>query len=152
MKITSKGEYAAQAVLYLAIKHPVVVPIQEIAERHNIPLKYLEHILLTLKNAGILRSRRGIKGGYQLNREPARITVGEVLHAVDGNFAQSACVEVSSGAGGGYSDVHAYGLKSLWDEVQSAVEKILNQTTFDDIRRRSMAAMQARSEYIHFEI
>ncbi len=76
MKITSKGEYAAKAVLYLSLKDPEIVTIQEIAERHNIPLKYLEHILLLLKNAGVLCSRRGIKGGYHLNKQPQLITIG----------------------------------------------------------------------------
>src|ERR1022692_4149330 len=96
MKITAKGEYAAKAVLYLSLKDPEIVTIHEIAEQHNIPLKYLEHILLMLKNAGVLRSRRGIRGGYQLGKPPARITIGEVLRIVDGDFAGGSCPEASS--------------------------------------------------------
>ena len=123
MKITSKGEYAAKAVLYLSVKHPQVVTIQEIAAQQKLPLKYLERILLMLKNAGVLSSRRGIKGGYQLARPPHAITVGEILSIMDGNFAHST------------SDDPALGL--LWVEVQAAVEGILNRTTFEDMRRRA---------------
>lgn len=145
MKITSKGEYAAKAVLYLSLKHPNIVPIQEIAERHHIPLKYLEHILLTLKNAGVLRSRRGIKGGYQLARQPQAITVGEVLTIVDGNFAQSGCPDPGSNADYQCPEIEVCGLKALWADVKVAVEKILNGTTFDDLRRRTLGTLAHRA-------
>ena len=152
MKITSKGEYAAKAVLYLALKDPEVVTIQEIAERHNIPLKYLEHILLMLKNAGLLRSRRGMKGGYQLNRPPQLISLGEVLRIVDGNFAGASCPEPPALASANYvcPEVEACGLKMVWNEVREAVEGILNHTTFDDLRRRTLASMAVagKSPYV----
>ncbi len=123
MKITSKGEYAAKAVLYLSVKHPEVVTIQEIAAQQKLPLKYLERILLMLKNAGVLSSRRGIRGGYQLARPPQAITVGEILTIMDGNFAHSPSEDPA--------------LKLLWVEVQTAVETILNRTTFEDMRKRA---------------
>jgi len=143
MKITSKGEYAAKAVLYLALRDPEIVPIQEIAQRHNIPLKYLEHILLMLKNAGVLRSRRGIKGGYHLNRQPQSITLGEVLRIVDGNFAGASCPQPPAEVSSDYlcPELEACGLKQVWNEVRQAVEGILDHTSFDDLRRRTLASM-----------
>src|SRR3970040_1638945 len=88
MRISAKGEYAAKAVLYLSFKHPEVVTIQDIAQQHSIPVKYLEHILLTLKKAGLLQSRRGVKGGYQLAKPPDQIPGGQVLGTVDGKFSE----------------------------------------------------------------
>src|SRR5262249_27251870 len=79
MRVTAKGEYATQAVLHLTRQYPDVVTIQDIAQRHHIPLKYLEQILLELKHGGILESRRGVRGGYTLARNPNKIFVGEVL-------------------------------------------------------------------------
>lgn len=151
MKITSKGEYAAKAVLYLALNHPNIVPIQEIAQRHHIPLKYLEHILLTLKNAGVLRSRRGIKGGYQLAKPPEGITVGEVLTIVDGKFAQASCPDPRYVSDYLCPDIDSCGLKILWSEVQTAVETILNRTTFEDIRRRTVVAMTGKSDLVRYQ-
>ena len=144
MRITSKGEYAAKAVLYLALKDPEIVTIQEIAEQHHIPLKYLEHILLMLKNAGVLRSRRGIKGGYQLNKQPESITIGEVLRIVDGNFAGGSCPEVPANIPvGDYvcPEVNSCGLQMVWNDVRHAVEGILDHTNFDDIRKRTLVSM-----------
>ena len=155
MKITSKGEYAAKAVLYLALKDPEIVTIQEIAERHNIPLKYLEHILLMLKNAGVLRSRRGIKGGYHLNKQPQYITIGEVLRIVDGNFAGGSCPEVEAKIPlDNYAcpEVDSCGLKMVWNEVREAVEGILDHTSFDDIRKRTLVSLARKSDYVRFEV
>ncbi len=143
MRISSKGEYAARAVLYLTVEHPKVVTIQEIARRHSIPLKYLEQILLMLRNAGILKSRRGIKGGYQLNRTPEQITVGEVLRVVDGNFAAGGAPEAGLDA----AQAEASGLNDLWLEIRSAVESIVDRTTFAELHKRSQAALAARSHY-----
>jgi len=122
-----------------------VVTIQEIAQRHGIPLKYLEQILLMLKNAGILKSRRGIKGGYQLNRAPDQITVGDVLRVVDGKFAESGGPDTSEG------ETHAetFGLNGLWQEIRLAVEDIVDHATFDELQKRSRAAMAAQSHYTY---
>jgi Rrf2 family protein len=145
MRITAKGEYAAKAVLHLALLYPEVVPIQEIARRHRIPLKYLEHILLELKRGGLLESRRGVRGGYTLAREPAKITVGEVLRVVDGQFSESSCSENEESRGYVCPESESCGLKQVWQDVQEAVEKILFETTFDDVRKRTLGGM-ARGE------
>ena len=144
MKISAKGEYAAKAVLHLSLRHPNVVTIQEVAAQHRIPAKYLEHILLSLKKAGVLESRRGVKGGYRLAKSPAQVTLGEVLRVVDGKFSQSSCVEVNLKKGYACPESDSCGLKLVWQDVQNAVEKILFETTFDDLRKRTLGGM-ARS-------
>jgi len=70
MRVTARGEYATQTVLHLAMPYPEVLAIHDIVERHHIPLKYLEQILLELKRGGILDSRRGVHGGYTPARPP----------------------------------------------------------------------------------
>ena len=91
MKITSKGEYALKALTELAIDHgrgnPVTL-ISDVAQRKGIPQKYLEQILLSLRNAGILVSKRGVGGGYSLSRSPENISLGEIIRAVEGTFTQ----------------------------------------------------------------
>ena len=137
MRISAKGEYAAKAVLYLSLRYPNVVTIHEVAEGHHIPLKYLEQILLALKKNGLLESRRGVHGGYTLARPPERISVGEVLRAVDGRFSQTGCLS-------GLADDHyacpegtACGLRRLWERLQASVDNILFETSFDDVCRRT---------------
>jgi Rrf2 family protein len=144
MRITAKGEYAAKAVLHLALLYPEVITIQEIARRHRIPLKYLEHILLELKRGGLLESRRGVRGGYTLARDPAKISVGEVLRIVDGDFSESSCSENEESRGYVCPESDSCGLKQVWEDVQDAVEKILFATTFDDVRKRTLGALARR--------
>ncbi|HUL15452.1 MAG TPA: Rrf2 family transcriptional regulator [Terriglobales bacterium] len=138
MRVTAKGEYATQAALHLARQYPAVVTIQEIAARHHIPLKYLEQILLELKRGGILESRRGVHGGYTLARNPHKISVGEVLRIVDGAFTESSCTHARERLGSECAEGENCGLRQLWQDVQDAVEKILFETSLDDLRRRSL--------------
>lgn len=138
MRISAKGEYAAKAVLHLSLRYPSVVTIQEVAARHHIPAKYLEHILLSLRKAGVLESRRGKKGGYRLAKPPQDVTLGEVLRVVDGKFSQASCIEVSLKPGYTCPESDSCGLKQVWQDVQSAVEKILFETTFDELRKRTI--------------
>jgi Rrf2 family protein len=139
MRITAKGEYAAKAVLYLSLRHPDVVTIPEMAGRHRIPGKYLEHILQALRRAGIVESRRGVRGGYRLARAPEKISVGQVLRVVDGRFSQSSCIKPEEGPGYICPESDSCGLKQVWQDVQTAVDHILFETTFDDLRKRTLA-------------
>ena len=139
MRVTAKGEYATQAVLHLSLHYPEVVTIHEIGERHHIPLKYLEQILLELKRGGVLESRRGLRGGYTLARGPENISVGEVLRIVDGEgFTESSCTHAETRLGAVCVEGENCGLKQMWKDVQGAVEKILFATSFEDVRKRTL--------------
>lgn len=94
MKISKKAEYALRAVAAMG-RSPVgtTFSIQEIASSERIPLKFLEQILLILKNGGLLRSKRGVGGGYQLTIPPAKISLREVIELVDGPFEPIPCVK-----------------------------------------------------------
>ena len=152
MRISAKGEYAAKAVLYLSLKYPGVVTIHEVARQHHIPVKYLEHILLALKKAGLLQSRRGVRGGYTLARSPEKISIGEVLRVVDGKFSQASCIEVDLRRPDVCPESESCGLKQVWQDVQGAVERILFETTFDDVRKRTLAGVVRRSDYLLHEL
>ncbi len=152
MRISAKGEYAAKAVLYLSLKYPEVVTIHEVAENHSIPIRYLEHILLLLKKAGLLRSHRGLRGGYTLAKPPEKISVGEVLRIVDGKFSQSSCMEVDLRSHYACPEIKACGLKQVWQDVQGAVERILFETTFDEVRKRTLAGVARKGDYMMYEL
>lgn len=91
--ISQKAKYALKAIVALAKADPAqVVIIGELAERENIPKKFLEQILLDLKHHGVVASRRGKAGGYALLKSPREITFGEVLRIVDGPIAPLPCL------------------------------------------------------------
>jgi Rrf2 family cysteine metabolism transcriptional repressor len=139
MKLSTKGEYAARAVLELSLNYGQrPVKIREIAERQDIPRKYLETILLTLQRAGVVRSKRGARGGYYLARPPETITVGEVIRAMDGPLAPISCVSVT--AHEFCPREAACGLKLVWREARDAVANILDNTAFTDVCQKDREA------------
>ena len=98
VKISKKAEYGLRALVAIA-KRPRAKPvsIQELSDGEGIPLKFLEQILLALKNAGVLVSKRGVGGGYRLAKEASQITIGEVLETMDGPLRPLVDAPTSSG-------------------------------------------------------
>ena len=144
MQISAKGEYAIQAMLDLALRREGgLTPIQEIARRQAIPQRYLEQVLLALKRAGLLTSKRGSAGGYHLTRPPEDITVGDVLRAVEGAGAPFE----TQRRGGRSAERHD--LAELWDEISSAVSKVVDQLTFGDLAARALARRSAARPMYH---
>ncbi len=131
MKVSAKGEYALRALLDLSIRQGKgLIPIQQIAARQKIPQRYLEQVLLQLKRAGFLQSRRGSTGGYALGRPPAEITVGEVLRAMEGKLT-------AFELGGRGSRTEGVDLSEFWQEISEAVSAVIDRTTFADLCRRA---------------
>jgi Rrf2 family protein len=89
VRVSTRGDYACRALLSLALRDDNAGPtsVREIAERTGLPQPYLEQILLALKGAGLVRSKRGVGGGYVLARQPDQIRISEILSAVDGPIA-----------------------------------------------------------------
>ena len=144
MRISAKGEYAIKAMLDLAM-HPAagLVPIQEIAARQSIPQRYLEQVLLSLKRAGLLTSRRGSSGGYHLARSPEDVTVGEVLRAVEGSSAPFEAV------GRGRYARDGQDLVDLWNEIAGAVSGVVDRLTFGDLVARAAERRGAARPMYH---
>src|SRR5262245_4542755 len=128
MRISAKGEYAIKAVLDLAMhQRDDLIPIQDIAARQGIPQRYLEQVLLALKRAGLLTSKRGSSGGYDLTRPPEEITVGAVLRAVEGDHA---LFEALSRPGDDRD------LVELWTDIAEAVSRVIDGLTFGELASR----------------
>ncbi len=145
MRLSTKGEYASRAILELALhyeKRPL--HIRDISKAQSIPQRFLEQILLQLKRAGYLRSRKGPAGGYTLAKPPSEITVAEVIRVMDGPLAPIDCVSITA-----YEvcpHERSCGLKGLWKEVRDAIAEILERTNFSDLVERTKAARAASAK------
>src|SRR3954466_12430034 len=129
MRVSAKADYAVRAGAELAADEEGLVKGEKLAESQDIPLQFLEHILLEMKHAGIVRARRGAKGGYWLARPADDITVADVIRAVEGPIAnvQSAPPESISYRG------HAEHLQEVWIAVRANLRAVLETTTLADL-------------------
>ena len=145
MRLSTKGEYASRAMLELARRYADgPVHSRDISRAQEIPQHFLEQILLLLKRAGYLKSRKGQKGGYALARPPADINVAEVIRVMDGPLAPIDCVSVMSHEA---CPMEATcGLRWLWKDVRDAVAEKLESTSFADLVRKSPAPAAAERE------
>jgi Rrf2 family protein len=132
MSVSSKCYYAIRAVYALA-EHTGSEPVKiaHIAEREQIPVRFLEVILAQLKGGGFVQSRRGAEGGYLLARPADRITVGEIMRYVDGPIAPVDCVSVSRPRECDFHGAcHFFG---FWGRVRQAISDVVDRTTFADL-------------------
>lgn len=136
MKLSTRGEYASRAMLELSLHHKErLLHIREISAAQDIPARFLEQILLTLKRAGYLRSRKGPNGGYYLAKAPSEINVAEVIRVMDGPLAPIDCVSVTAHEVCPREDF--CGLRWLWKDVRDCVAGILESTTFEDLSEKT---------------
>ncbi len=145
MRVSQRGLYALKALLHLAERWDGgTVSTREIAEREVIPEKFLESILVLLKNARIVTSRRGREGGYRLRRPPAEIVVGDVVRLLDGPLAPFGdAAELARLVE--FEPRHA-GLFDLFLDVRNAAAAILDNTTLADLLERDRRILVARAE------
>jgi Rrf2 family protein len=113
-----------------------MVQIKEIAQREQISAKFLEQILLTLKNAGLLHSKMGVGGGYYLARPPKEITLGQIFRTLDGPVAPIKCVSQMAYEPCGCPDEETCGLRLVMGDVRNAIADILDNTSLADVTRR----------------
>ena len=133
MKVSTRGDYAGRALLSLALHGDGGTPtsVREIADRTGLPQPYLEQILLALKGAGLVRSKRGVGGGYVLARDPAQILLSQIVSAVDGPIVA-----------GDFGEPHQDGacdhegqcvLLAVWAQVGEHMRQVLGAITLDSI-------------------
>ncbi len=143
MRLSKRGEYGLRAMIVLAgpakTSSLPVVQIKEIAEREQISAKFLEQILLALKNAGILHSKMGIGGGYYLARPASEITLGQIFRVLDGPVAPIKCVSQMSYEPCGCPDEQTCGLRLVMGDVRNAIADILDHTSLADVTKRQAA-------------
>jgi len=136
MRLSTKGEYASRAMLELSRRYQDgPIHSREISKAQEIPQNFLEQILLLLKRAGYLRSRKGRKGGYLLAKAPREINVAEIIRVMDGPLAPIDCVSVMAHETCPMEGT--CGLRWLWKDVRDAVAEILEKTTFADLVSRN---------------
>jgi Rrf2 family protein len=132
LKISQKGLYALQALMTLARKHEQgAIKIREIAAEGDLPEKFLELILLELKNARIVDSVRGARGGYQLRRHPSQIPLSDIIRLVDGPLAPLGDAEQLRSLIANDADHRA--LYEVFLAVRDAAAEILEHTTIADL-------------------
>src|SRR3954469_5297322 len=143
MKISHRGLYALKALLHLAEAwERGLVKIHDIAAEEAIPAKFLEGILVTLKNARVVTSERGREGGYRLRRPPEEILVGEVVRIIDGPLAPFGdAVELAHRV---RTEPRHPGLFDLFLDVRNAAAAILDHTSLADVLERNRAVMTRR--------
>ena len=131
MRVSAKADYALRAAIELAAAGDGPVKGERIAQAQEIPLKFLENILLELRHAGIVRSQRGVEGGYWLARPAEEVSLAEVIRAVEGPIANV--------RGVGPQDVEYGGaagrLREVWIAVRASLRSVLEETTLADLAR-----------------
>ena len=129
VKVSAKSDYAVRALLELAVAGEGPVKGERLAQSQEIPLKFLETIQIDLRHAGIVRSQRGAEGGYWLARAPDKVTVGEVIRAVDGPLASVRGEAPEDLAYEGAAEP----LRPTWIAVRASLRSVVDEVTLADV-------------------
>lgn len=153
MKLSTKGRYGLRAVVELALCDEQTVSLNQIAQRQAISLRYLEQLMAKLKKAGIIKSIRGAQGGYFLAKSPEKISVGDILRALEGNLNPVDCAEVGGETPCDGADlcVTKYVWKRISDSINDTVDRIMlsELITESKVQRKKYAqqvTMQKKSK------
>ena len=153
MKLSLRGEYALRALLVLGLHYDEeVVRIQTVSEQQNIPKRFLEQILNDLKSAGVVRSRRGVAGGYRLARRPEEIHLATVVRHIEGALAPVSCASERFYEKCSCPDESRCAIRSVMKEVREAVVRIMERVTVADLCERSRRLQQEPSYPLDFAI
>ena len=152
--ISKKSIYALKALNYLAEQpsgQPVL--IADLAKSENIPKKFLEFILLSLRKGGILQSRIGKGGGYYLALEPNRISIGAIIRILEGDLAPVQCLSTTNYARcEECQDEGTCGIRLVMHDVNETMTEVLDRLTLADMVERSVRAKNLRKNIIDFSI
>jgi Rrf2 family protein len=140
MRLSKRGEYGLRAMISLAATQkntPTgMSQIKEISLQEQIPAKFLEQILLALKNVGLVHSKMGVGGGYYLAKPASEITLGQIFRILDGPVAPIRCVSQMAYEPCGCPDEQTCGLRMVMGDVRNAIVGILDNTTLADVIKR----------------
>lgn len=141
--LTQKARYGLRAMVKLAETGDELMFIGDLSESERIPRKFLEAILIELRNKGLLDSRRGKAGGYRLAREPGQITLGEIIRILDGPLAPIRCASRTAFIPcDDCGDVDACWIRWVMQDVRDAMSNILDKRTLADALRYRTASGQ----------
>jgi Rrf2 family transcriptional regulator, cysteine metabolism repressor len=132
VKISFKGDYAMKIILDLSLHYDKgIVQIKDISKRQDIPTKFLEQIITSLKGAGFVKTVRGPKGGVYLSKPPSKITMGEIIRLMEGPTSPITCVSKSGHDKCGFEKKCA--LRCYFAEIRDRINDVVDKTTFQDI-------------------
>ena len=137
MRLSKRSEYGIRALINIASREEhEMTRIKEIADEEKISVKFLEQILLTLKNTGVLQSKPGRGGGYYLGKPAKNISLGQIIRILDGPLAPIRCVSETAYEPCGCPDEDNCGLRLVMFDVRNAIADLLDNTTLADVVRR----------------
>ena len=145
MKLSKKGEYALRSLINLGMAAELkreLVQVSSLAASEQLPVKFLEQIFQTLKDAGLIESQRGKFGGYRLAKPAREIPIGEVVRLIDGPLAPIGCVSQSAYKKCSCPDETHCGLRMLMLDVRNAVSGILDRYTLADVVQVTLRKLQ----------
>jgi len=143
MKLSTKGRYAVRAMLDLAQHYGEgLVFLKDIARRQEVSERYLEHLFLTLKAAGLVSSVRGARGGFQLTHHPSEIKIIDIIHACEGKVSVVECVSDPASCRRSQSCA----ARDLWVELQTAMDGVLESIKLQDLAERQKRKEQVAAE------
>jgi len=132
MKLSTKGRYGTRALLDIALHQEGLVPLKDIAQRQQISLPYLEHLIAPLIEGGVIRSTRGVGGGVSLGKSPEEIKLSEVIGLLEGSLAPVKCVTDPS-----VCNLSEFCVtRDIWRELKTAMDGVLESTTLQDLVER----------------
>lgn len=151
MKLSKRGEYGLKAMIELASRAAGqgAVQIKDIAQHEQIPVKFLEQIMVTLKNAGLLHSKAGVGGGYHLARPATEITLGQIVRVLDGPLAPIRCVSHMAYERCVCEDEQTCGLRLAMLDVRNAIADILDNATLAEVAARQKRAVAKSHLALH---
>lgn len=136
MRISTRGEYGVRAMFDLALHYGRgPISLRRIAERQLISEHYLEQLMRALRQAGLVVSSRGARGGYELARPPQEIKIGDIIRVLEGPITPLDCLDSHHGRGPYCGEPELCVLRNLWKSLQESMEQVLDNTTLEDLRR-----------------
>ncbi len=145
MKLTKRGEYALRALIDFGIAYELgrpLIKIGELVTKEHLPVKFLEQILMQLREAGFIEAKRGKGGGYFLAKPPKEISFGEVIRLIDGPLAPIACVSQTAYERCTCPDEDHCGLRMLMLDVRNAIARILDRYVLADVVEITLRKMR----------
>jgi len=146
MKLSTKMRYGTRVMVELAMAYPErAVSVKELAKHQRLSIKYLEHIMASLKGSGLVKPERGVNGGYSLSRDPDTIRLNDLFRAFEGPFSLLDCI--------GNPNVcqmrEECPTRDTWIEMNEALEKILERTTIQDLLEKKKKLNNSASPMYH---
>jgi len=129
LKVSTKSQYGLRAMVFLAKHEDKISPLKEISQKEGISFDYLEKIISRLEKAGLVKSKKGSRGGYSLAKLPRRIKIGEIIRSLEGEAALVKCI----GQGGNCLLKKKCFAKKFWEKLQKSINAALDSLTLADL-------------------